>query len=350
MCMQKNIFIKDSPVVGSEDCLYMNIYLDSHAFNSDPGPVLVFMHGGLFATGGASSLVYNPDYIYRDTALNLHNFVLVVVQYRLSALGFLSTGDEVALGNFGLKDQQAALRWIQKNIAYFHGDPSRVTLMGEASPVYHMLAVGAIKGNLFSRAISFSGSALSPVYVDNGNPLELARRHAAALNIPNANKLTSTDLINEMRKVSGEDIIRTVDKLRNVLDPPNVYRPVIEKRAKGSFLIANPRKSITVGNYLRVPLLLGETEGDLSYKGVLLQHSQRFRDLANANNDSLAILMELEVKGEKQKKFLSNLGITHWVKTHYNVSELVNHLLLGYFYYQFCFFRYLLNDSSLIRL
>lgn len=80
-------------------------------------PVIVFIHGGAFIIGYGAN--YEPDYLLD------HDVVLVTPNYRLGPLGFLSTEDENCPGNFGLKDQVMALKWIRENIEHFNGDPQR---------------------------------------------------------------------------------------------------------------------------------------------------------------------------------------------------------------------------------
>ena len=88
---------------------------------------MVWIHGGGFEFGSSSPFVYGPNYLLDK------DIVLVTFNYRLGILGFLTTGDLVAPGNFGLKDQVLALKWVQKNIQVFGGDPNRVTLFGQSA-------------------------------------------------------------------------------------------------------------------------------------------------------------------------------------------------------------------------
>ncbi|XP_046587080.1 juvenile hormone esterase-like isoform X2 [Neodiprion lecontei] len=115
--------------VGDEDCLNLNVYTPqiSNRKNSSLLPVMAYVFGGRFLTGSTKSSVYSPAYLLNQ------DVVLVTFNYRLGVLGFLSTGDEVASGNWGLKDQVLALEWVQRNIRHFHGDPDRVTLFGHSS-------------------------------------------------------------------------------------------------------------------------------------------------------------------------------------------------------------------------
>lgn len=97
----------------------------SSSSNANPLPVLFFVHGGSFAEGSNQG----PLDLYDGTNLaGAHNAVVVTANYRLSVFGYLVT--ESLNGNYGLMDQRAALVWIQKNIALFGGDPTRVTLWG----------------------------------------------------------------------------------------------------------------------------------------------------------------------------------------------------------------------------
>ncbi|XP_035677459.1 liver carboxylesterase 1-like [Branchiostoma floridae] len=118
---------------------------------------MVWIHGGGLTTG--SSLIYPGE------ALAAHsNVVLVTINYRLGALGFLPTRDEDAPGNFGLLDQVKALEWVQANIRLFGGDPSRVTIFGQSAGGWSvsLLVMSPMATGLFQRAISESGVAVVP--------------------------------------------------------------------------------------------------------------------------------------------------------------------------------------------
>ncbi|KAL3282159.1 hypothetical protein HHI36_005354 [Cryptolaemus montrouzieri] len=153
VCPQRDIYRRTDLIEGDEDCLYLNVYTPRlPSENLELLPVMVFFHGGGFLCGGGNSYWYGPDVLLdRD-------IVLVVTNYRLGALGFLSTGDSVSPGNYGLKDQSLALKWVKKNIEYFGGDPDSITLFGEsaggASANYHMLSPLS-KGNLIENKNNF---------------------------------------------------------------------------------------------------------------------------------------------------------------------------------------------------
>lgn len=127
----------DSFVTGDEDCLFLNIFRPKMRKRSLL-PVVVYLHGGSFRYGSANSSEHGPEY-FMET-----DVILVTVQYRLNIFGFLSSGDSNCPGNFGLKDQVQALRWIRRNIQSFGGNPKSVTLMGHgagaASVQLHMMS------------------------------------------------------------------------------------------------------------------------------------------------------------------------------------------------------------------
>lgn len=114
-------------VEGQEDAGIINVY----THETEPTtlkPVMVWIHGGGFMGGSSKTDVYGPDYLLQK------NVVIVSFNYRLGVIGFLSLSDpELNVpGNTGLKDQVFALKWVQKNISKFGGDPGNVTLFGES--------------------------------------------------------------------------------------------------------------------------------------------------------------------------------------------------------------------------
>ncbi|XP_059118575.1 pyrethroid hydrolase Ces2e-like isoform X4 [Peromyscus eremicus] len=151
-----------APISTSEDCLYLNIYTPAHANEGSNLPVMVWIHGGALVMGMAS--------IHDGSMLAaIEDVVVVTVQYRLGILGFFSTGDEHARGNWGYLDQVAALHWVQKNIAHFGGNPDQVTIFGESAGGTSVSShvVSPMSQGLFHRAIMESGVALMPDLISN---------------------------------------------------------------------------------------------------------------------------------------------------------------------------------------
>ncbi len=143
----------------SEDCLFLNVW--TPAADGGKRPVMVFIHGGAFVIGAGSQAMYNGEHLARRG-----DVVVVTVNYRLGALGFLrlgaATGGAIpATGNEAILDQVAALDWVRDEISAFGGDPGNVTVFGESAgsiSIAALLASPRAKG-LFRRAILQSGSA-----------------------------------------------------------------------------------------------------------------------------------------------------------------------------------------------
>ncbi|WCN81343.1 carboxylesterase/lipase family protein [Micromonospora sp. LH3U1] len=145
----------------SENCLYLNVTTPRTSART-PRPVLVWLHGGDFRFGSGD--------VYGGQRLAAGGDVIVVtVNYRLGALGFLAhpalSRSGESTGNFGLQDQQAALRWVRRNAAAFGGDPGNVTLFGQSAGATSVCAQLAAPGSvgLFHRAIMQSNSCANPV-------------------------------------------------------------------------------------------------------------------------------------------------------------------------------------------
>src|SRR5207253_8299359 len=142
----------------SEDCLYLNIWTLAKSAK-DRLPVMVWIHGGGFTRGFAGTSSYNGEVLARKGA------VIVTINYRLGIFGFFAhpalsaESRQHASGNYALLDQIAALQWVQKNIAAFGGDPTRVTIFGESAGSWSVNVVQAtpLAQGLFHRAIGESG-------------------------------------------------------------------------------------------------------------------------------------------------------------------------------------------------
>ena len=113
----------------SEDCLYLNVWSSYKTYENKP--VLVYIHGGAYNTGGSSAEIFDGANIAR------HDVVYVSINYRLGYLGFIATknlkAENDGAGNYGILDQIAALKWVKNNINVFGGDPENVTVMGQSA-------------------------------------------------------------------------------------------------------------------------------------------------------------------------------------------------------------------------
>ncbi|TDD63203.1 carboxylesterase/lipase family protein [Kribbella antibiotica] len=168
-------------VIAGDDYLHVNVWTPDV---SGSAPVLVFIHGGAFVTGSNALSGYDGSAFARD------GVVIVVINYRLGANGFLWFGEGVA--NLGLLDQVAALKWVRDSIAAFGGDPAAVTVMGESAGA---MSVGALMTmpsaqGLFDRAIMESGAghhAITPA-----GALTVGRRLAKALGVAPTREAVAT--------------------------------------------------------------------------------------------------------------------------------------------------------------
>lgn len=181
-CLQKGVSMpgEDVPAM-SEDCLYLNVWTPSVSPSSRL-PVLVWIHGGGFTNGNASMPLYSGE------KLAERGIVVVTVAYRLGAFGFLahpelsSENELKSSGNYGLLDQIAALKWVQRNISAFGGDPGRVTIAGQSAGAMSVsiLMASPLTRGLFAGAIGQSGGFFEPVQIAPRYLLANAERDGVA--------------------------------------------------------------------------------------------------------------------------------------------------------------------------
>jgi len=240
----------------SEDCLLLNVYATKlpKVGENEKRSVVVFFHYGGFHSGTGNSQTFGPKYLLDQ------DIVLVVPNYRIGALGFLSTGDKEAPGNNGLKDQVQALKWVKENIATFGGDPDCITIAGysagAASVTLHL--VSPLSKGLFHKAIAMSGSSFGNWPVPN-NQLDLAKKQAKLVNCPDD---TPANIIKCLRSKTADEIAETVPKFREFgsLDPCVIWLPVIEQDfGQQRFLTAHPVETALSDQLTKVPFMTGIT-------------------------------------------------------------------------------------------
>lgn len=149
----RNENVEKQTILYSEDCLNLNVWTPKDAENA---PVLVYIHGGSFETGGGSA----PS--FRGLEYCRRGILLVTINYRLNA--FSSAVGDGHSGNYGLQDQICALQWVQRNIAGFGGDPDKVCIMGESAGAMSVQALifSPMAKGLFRSAIMLSGGGILP--------------------------------------------------------------------------------------------------------------------------------------------------------------------------------------------
>jgi para-nitrobenzyl esterase len=253
-CMQLEAPMRFRSQRMSEDCLYLNVWAPA-ATQTGKLPVLVYFHGGGFAFGDGSEPRYDGAH------LASRSMIVVTVNYRLGAFGFMMHPDASrdsgtgAAGNYGLLDQQAALRWVRENIERFGGDAKRVTIGGEttgAMAVSAHMAAPSSRG-LFAGAIGESGGAFAP----NGFwKREKAQRVAQGF----ATRV-GADSLDAMRSISAEKLHEAMGTYKN---PQPFFWPSVD----GHFLTDSPAAVFEAGGQAPVPLLVGSNSEESHFRTV----------------------------------------------------------------------------------
>ncbi|XP_049778175.1 cholinesterase-like [Schistocerca cancellata] len=240
---------------GSEDCLYLNVYVPGLPQEGSGLPVLFYVHGGGFVRGSGSDQKFGPDFLVS------YGVILVTINYRLGPLGFLSTRDVVIPGNAGLKDQLLGLSWVQSNIARFGGDPQRVTLDGRSAggDAVSLHLTSPLTAGLFSQLVDQSGT-----FVARMSLVRDARHHAFALgSVLGYEAENSQQLVEFLRSVNATDLL--VDQSLLMTDEEklyfsyNVWAPTIEPDIEGAFVRESPIRTVSAGTFNRVPIMIGVT-------------------------------------------------------------------------------------------
>lgn len=231
--------IPEEPI--SEDCLYLNVWSGA-ATAEEKLPVLVWLYGGGFVSGGSACPIYDGE------ALARRGVIVVSVNYRVGLFGFLAHPELTqesrvsASGNYGLLDQIAALKWVRRNIAAFGGDPDKVTIAGQSAGAasVHSLMISPLASGLFHQAIGESGSALmrTPVSLAEAEQQGKAAADTAGL----------SDLA-ALRALPADSLLQAMG---------NQYIPILD----GHVLSKLPREMMTEGSYNDVPLLTGYNADD----------------------------------------------------------------------------------------
>ncbi|MDQ0380579.1 carboxylesterase/lipase family protein [Amycolatopsis thermophila] len=232
---------------GSEDCLFLNV--TTPADTHERHPVLVWVHGGAFLGGSGDT------YDARELAAR-GDLVVVTLNYRLGALGWLAhpaLAHEGGAGNFGLLDQQAALRWVRDNIAAFGGDPARVTVAGESAGAMsvcdHLVSPGS--AGLFRAAIVQSG----PCQAHATAAAAAQASTAYAANVGCADPATAASCLRALPFAA----LLTAPRYYDLAGVP-VAGPVTGE----ALLPANPVDAIASGAAARVPVMVGVTRDEFT--------------------------------------------------------------------------------------
>ncbi|CAG0902144.1 unnamed protein product [Darwinula stevensoni] len=257
VCIQMDDFFFNTGIEGGEDCLFLNVFTRKVPKEGEENPrmaVMVWIHGGGFAFGSSHSMFYNPAYLMD------HDIVLVTINYRVNILGFLSTEDEVAHGNYGMLDQVQALKWVQENVEHFGGDPSRVTIFGESAggASVHLLVLSPLARGLFANAIAMSGVATDP-WVLQWEAREVAERLGEMVGCP---KDSSHALVECLRTIDARELVTKKGNFRLWSALPFTFTPRVDSEAKDPFLPDDPENLLREGRFAKVPFITGLTRDE----------------------------------------------------------------------------------------
>lgn len=254
-CMQRPIFgdmgFRSKGM--SEDCLYLNVWTPAKS-GRERLPVLVYFYGGGFVAGDGSEARYEGESMARK------GIVALTVNYRLGVFGFLAHPELTkesphhASGNYGLLDQNAALRWVRQNIAAFGGDPNKVTIAGESAGSVSVSAQMAspLSKNLIAGAIGESGSiigALSAVPLAEGE--QNGVKFAAGV---------GATTLAALRAMPAEQLLEATAKPGTPFPAPTV---------DGYLFPKPPAEIFAAGEQAHVPLLAGSNSEEIGFFGIL---------------------------------------------------------------------------------
>ncbi len=236
-----------------EDCLYLNVWTPAKSA-AEKLPVLVYFYGGGYMAGDGSEPRYDGE------AMARRGIVTITVNYRLGVFGFMAHPELTkesphrASGNYGLLDQQAALAWVQKNIAAFGGDPKRVTIAGESAGSTSVSAQMAspLSKNLIAGAIGESGSLLGTL-----TPTTLAEAEAIGAKFGES---IGVPTLAALRAMPADQLLETTAK-------PTT--PRFSVCVDGYFFPKPVMAIFAAGEQAHVPLLAGWNSEESGYKGIL---------------------------------------------------------------------------------
>jgi para-nitrobenzyl esterase len=262
-CMQVP-FPSDAAPLGTppaEDCLYLNVWRPAGAGKNLP--VIFWIYGGGFVNGGASPPTYS------GASLAGQGVLFVSANYRVGRFGTFAhpqltaeNADGGLVGNYGYMDQLAALRWIQRNIAAFGGDPSNVTIVGESAGgmSVHALVTSPLANGLFAKAVVMSGgdavaTAGDSLAATEQIGVDFARSKGIAPDDPNA--------LASLRALSAEQVTDGLNMMAlfRPSGPRTFARPFVDGR-----LAVDASAAYASGTFASVPMMIGATSADIGGK------------------------------------------------------------------------------------
>lgn len=268
-CMQVP-FPSDAAPLGTtpaEDCLYLNVWRPAGTPVDAKLPVMFWIYGGGFVNGGSS-----PD-VYDGSKFAEKGVVFVSANYRLGRFGFFAFPEltkenaDGMVGNYGFMDQIAALKWIQRNISAFGGDPSNVTAFGESAGGFSvsMLLTTPLTKGLFSKAIIESGGGRTnlggPRYLSTALPNGPASAESVGIEFAHSVGIDGTgkEALDALRRLPAEKVRGNLNMA--TMAQPGYAGPMID----GSVVVTDPQSVYLAGAGMRVPIMIGTNSMDIGF-------------------------------------------------------------------------------------
>jgi len=260
-CMQVPSIFSNSP---AEDCLFVNVWTPAH--HGENLPVMVWIYGGAWVVGGSSLSFFDGSQLARK------GVVFVSFNYRLGRFGYFAfpaltkASNGGLLGNYGYMDQIAALKWVQRNIAAFGGDPHKVTIFGQSAGGFavHALMTSPLAKGLFQRAVVESGgggwmrdcTGLRTGMDGRPSAEQIGVAFAESKGIDGVGRTA----LEKLRALPAEAILDGLTAT-NLLTTESTYAgPMID----GKLVVGQPPFLYQEGKYQHVPMIVGANNGDAS--------------------------------------------------------------------------------------
>jgi para-nitrobenzyl esterase len=253
----------------SEDCLYLNVWRPAGAQAKEMLPVMVWLHGGAFVGGGGS----DPGTVGSEFALQ--GIILITLNYRLGRLGhfaFPALSAEYPgepKGSYAFMDQIAALKWVQKNVTAFGGDPANVTIFGFSAggvSVHSLMTIPQAQG-LFHKAISQSGGGRDgvltgrPIRGENADPFYPVSAETIGIHFARKHGIEGTDAaaLASLRALSVEEIVDGGQETDGEGGPRIYSGPILD----GNLVVETAESAYKAGRQAKVPLMIGNNSAEI---------------------------------------------------------------------------------------
>ncbi len=265
-------FPSDAAPVGAgglnEDCLYVNVWAPA-GHSAKKSPVVVWIYGGGFVNGGSSPAVYDGTHFAE------HGVVFVSFNYRVGRFGsfgfpaLTQENPDEPHGNYGYMDQIAALKWVQRNIATFGGDPGNVTIEGESAGGGSVLTLltSPLSQGLFQKAIVQSGGGrdllMGQRYLSKTSPEGTPSAEAIGIKFAEGVGITDTSAagLAALRALSADKVVAGLNMASMGQAAATYTGPMLD----GTIVRESPQSALLAGRWAKVPVMIGANSADIGF-------------------------------------------------------------------------------------